>query len=107
MASANPALNSSNVEGREQLMLKVLLFVTGLAIGAAGTILWILSEPARTSEGWRPPSGDFVADRVETLKAELGHAAEEGRRSRVRTEEELKRRLDAYQSGASGRLAAP
>jgi hypothetical protein len=82
-------------------MLKLLLFVGGLAAGAAGTASWLLSEPDSAGAPSPGTDGESLQARLEVLKSRLREAQQEGARAGQNTEEQLRHKLDAYRKGAS------
>jgi len=82
-------------------MLKLLLFVGGLAAGAAGTASWLLSEPDSATAASPGTGGESMQARLELLRLRLREAQREAARAGQHTEEHLRRKLDAYRKGAS------
>jgi hypothetical protein len=82
-------------------MLKLLLFMSGLAAGAAGTASWLLSEPDSATAASPGTGGESVRARLELLKLRLREAQQEAARASQHTEEQLRRKLDAYRKGAT------
>jgi hypothetical protein len=72
-------------------MLKLLLFLVGLAGGAGGAAAWLLSEPAPAL-----PVGTPLRDRLEELKVRFEAALAEGARAGQETENRLRHELDTY-----------
>lgn len=81
-------------------MLKLLLFVGGLAAGAAGTASWLLSEPDSATAVSPGTNGESMQARLELLKLRLREAQQEAAIASQHTEEDLRRKLDAYRKGA-------
>ncbi len=81
-------------------MLKLLLFVGGLAAGAAGTASWLLSEPDSATAAPPGTNGESMQARLELLKLRLREAQQEAAIASRHTEEDLRRKLDAYRKGA-------
>lgn len=82
-------------------MLKLLLFVGGLAAGAAGTASWLLSEPDSATAASPAAGGESMQARLQLLKLRLREAQQEATRASQQTEEQLRRKLDAYRKGAT------
>jgi len=75
--------------------MKILLFLVGLAGGAAGAASWLLSEPPIK----RPlPLPEELQTRVKDLQVRFDAALAEGKQQRTLTEDRLKRELDVYRS---------
>jgi hypothetical protein len=68
-------------------------FILGLLGGAAGTVAWLLSEPA-SGAGTSPQS------RWNELKARFARSVEEGKAAGGETEERLREDLDARRHGS-------
>jgi len=83
-------------------MLKVILFVLGLAAGAAGAVSWLLSEPGATAAPLTTADSlqDRLRARLQELRSRFGEALVEGERVGGATETRLRRELDGYRSAA-------
>lgn len=79
-------------------MLKLLIFLFGLAGGAGGVTAWLLSQPSPTGETV-PTSPNDLQVRLNDLKIRWDEALVVGRRAGRETEERLRRELDAYRKG--------
>lgn len=90
-------------------MFKLLLFLVGLAGGAAGATSWLLSEPGAGSTastaGEQPAAGDSLEARVQRVKLRVGEALQEGAQAQAQTEQRLRRELDAYRKGTRNTTA--
>ena len=83
-------------------MLKLLVFVAGLAAGVGGAASWLLSEPVPAPTAPSQKTGDESLEaRLAALKARFSEARAEGERASRQSEEHLHRKLDAYRKGSS------
>lgn len=97
-------------------MLKLVLFVAGLVVGAGGAISWLISTESTAPQTAEPevvaavpvsPSGGQQA-LVEDLKTRLAEAKVrfqeawlQGERAGAETEQRLRRELEAYRKNPS------
>jgi hypothetical protein len=81
-------------------MLKLLIFLLGLAGGAGGVTAWLLSEPS-TPEDTVPTTPGDLQVRLNDLKIRWNEALAEGKRAGQEAEERLRGELDAYRKGAT------
>ncbi|HZU11653.1 MAG TPA: hypothetical protein VFB58_02350 [Chloroflexota bacterium] len=75
-------------------MLKLIMFLGGLGLGAAGAAGWLLGEMPTLPEGrseWEV--------RLREVQARLEAAAAEGARAGEQTETRLRAELQAYRQG--------
>ena len=101
-------------------MFKLLIFLLGLAGGAAGVTAWLLSEPSPTANAASSGAGESqprvhlrtsasprflqsgdLQQRMDDLKVRWKEALTEGRRAGQETEQRLRRELDAYRKGGT------
>jgi hypothetical protein len=83
-------------------MLKLITFAAGLALGAGATTSWLLSEPGPTEPASQPLSADSLQARLDTLKVRLQQAVSEGEQAAAQTEDQLRRKFEAYRRGSAG-----
>jgi len=72
-------------------MLKLVLFLIGLAMGAGGTAAWLLSEP-----GPSVPAGAPMAERLNELKRRFNAARAEGQIAAKEAENRVRHEFEAY-----------
>ena len=76
-------------------MFKGLVFLLGLASGAAGAAAWLLSEPEPGSSEAAQP---FTQDHLTALRQRFRAALAEGERTGDETERRLRHQLDAFRT---------
>ncbi len=74
-------------------MLKLVLLTMGVAVGAAGTTAWLLSEPG--SSGL---TGTPLPERLEEVKRRLNAALADGAKAGEETENRVRHEFETYRS---------
>jgi hypothetical protein len=75
-------------------MLKMLIFLAGLAIGAGATTAWLLAQPDSDTS---PTSlSSATRGRAQALRSQLDAALAEGRRTGQETENRLRAEFETY-----------
>ena len=77
-------------------MLKLLIFLFGLAAGGGGVTAWMLSEPEAPAAARPVLERDSLEARLAEVKARFNQALQEGEAAGRQTEERLRRELAAY-----------
>jgi hypothetical protein len=72
-------------------LLKLVLFLIGLAIGAGGTVAWVLSE-----SGTSVPAEAPTADRLNELKRRFNAARAEGEIAAKEAENRVQHEFESY-----------
>lgn len=72
-------------------MLKLVLFVIGLAGGAGGVAAWLLSAPAPSI-----PPGAPLANRLNDLKTQVNAALAAGQIAGAETENRIRHEFETY-----------
>jgi hypothetical protein len=87
-------------------VLKVLVFLFGLAAGGSGAAAWLLSEPGPAAPPSPPLAPESLEVRLSALRIRFQQALAEGERAGGETEERLRRELGDYRKNPE-RAAAP
>lgn len=92
-------------------MLKLLIFLLGLAAGGGGATAWMLSEPGPTEPkldvAARPVlDRDSLQARLNELRVRFEAALRQGEQAGRETEEQLRRKLAAYRQDPDRSSAA-
>lgn len=77
-------------------MLKLIVFLLGLAVGGSGAVSWLLSEPDAPHSSSPPLDRDSLQARLVDLQVRFRAALAEGERAGGETEERVRREFDAY-----------